>query len=169
METLKKFVKYYAPYKGVFFLDLLCAAIISFVDLAFPQILRSLTKTLFLKDAAVILQALLPIGAGLLLMYAIQALCKYYVTCQGHMMGARMERDMRQELFEHYEKLSFSYYNQHNSGQMMSKLVSDQDCRSLYLLIFYQLETGSAASVSGCADADLFPASESPYAGNVHG
>lgn len=90
METLKKFVKYYAPYKGVFFLDLLCAAIISFVDLAFPQILRSLTKTLFLKDAAVILQALLPIGAGLLLMYAIQALCKYYVTCQGHMMGARM-------------------------------------------------------------------------------
>lgn len=125
METLKKFVKYYAPYKGVFFLDLLCAAIISFVDLAFPQILRSLTKTLFLKDAAVILQALLPIGAGLLLMYAIQALCKYYVTCQGHMMGARMERDMRQELFEHYEKLSFSYYNQHNSGQMMSKLVSD--------------------------------------------
>ena len=53
METLKKFVKYYAPYKGVFFLDLLCAAIISFVDLAFPQILRSLTKTLFLKDAAV--------------------------------------------------------------------------------------------------------------------
>ena len=59
METLKKFVKYYAPYKGVFFLDLLCAAIISFVDLAFPQILRSLTKTLFLKDAAVILQALL--------------------------------------------------------------------------------------------------------------
>ena len=50
METLKKFVKYYAPYKGVFFLDLLCAAIISFVDLAFPQILRSLTKTLFLKD-----------------------------------------------------------------------------------------------------------------------
>ena len=125
METLKKFVKYYAPYKGVFFLDLLCAAIISFVDLAFPQILRSLTKTLFLKDAAVILQALIPIGAGLLLMYAIQALCKYYVTCQGHMMGARMERDMRQELFEHYEKLSFSYYNQHNSGQMMSKLVSD--------------------------------------------
>ena len=50
METLKKFVKYYAPYKGVFFLDLLCAAIISFVDLAFPHILRSLTKTLFFKD-----------------------------------------------------------------------------------------------------------------------
>ena len=60
-----------------------------FVDLAFPQILLQSDKTLFLKDAAVILQALLPIGAGLLLMYAIQALCKYYVTCQGHMMGSK--------------------------------------------------------------------------------
>ena len=111
---MKKFVKYYAPYKGVFFLDLLCAAIISFVDLAFPQILRMLTKTLFLKDEAAILNTLFPIGAGLLVMYVIQALCKYYVTYQGHMMGARMERDMRQQLFDHYEKLSFSYYSQHN-------------------------------------------------------
>ena len=58
-------------------------------------------------------------------MYTIQSLCKYYVSYQGHMMGANMERDMRQQLFEHYETLSFSYYNSHNSGQMMSKLVSD--------------------------------------------
>ena len=58
-------------------------------------------------------------------MYVIQCLCKYYVTCQGHMMGANMERDMRQELFDHYQQLSFSYYSQNNSGQMMSKLVSD--------------------------------------------
>ena len=58
-------------------------------------------------------------------MYVIQSLCKYYVSYQGHMMGANMERDMRQQLFDHYEKLSFSYYDQNNSGQMMSKLVSD--------------------------------------------
>lgn len=58
-------------------------------------------------------------------MYLIQSLCKYYVSYQGHMMGAYMERDMRQQLFDHYEKLSFSYYDQNNSGQMMSKLVSD--------------------------------------------
>lgn len=67
-------------------------------------------------------------------MYVIQCLCKYYVTCQGHMMGANMERDMRQELFDHYQQLSFSYYSQNNSGQMMSKLVSD-------LLIFPSLHT----------------------------
>ena len=125
MHTLKKFVKYYAPYRTVFFLDLICAAIISLVDLAFPQILRSLTKTLFTEDPLQILGALLPIGLALLVMYIIQTFCKYYVSYQGHMMGAHMERDMRQQLFDHYEKLSFSYYDQNNSGQMMSKLVSD--------------------------------------------
>ena len=125
MHTMKKFIRYYAPYKAVFFLDLICAAVISLVDLAFPQILRTLTKTLFTESADHILHALLPIGAGLLAIYILQALCKYYVSYQGHMMGANMERDMRQQLFEHYEKPSFSYYDQNNSGQMMSKLVSD--------------------------------------------
>ena len=66
MHTMKKFIRYYAPYKAVFFLDLICAAVISLVDLAFPQILRTLTKTLFAEPADRILQALLPIGAGLL-------------------------------------------------------------------------------------------------------
>ena len=125
MHTLKKFIQYYAPYKKVFFLDLICAAVISLVDLAFPQILRTLTKTLFTESSDVILRALLPITLVLLAMYMIQTGCKYYVSYQGHMMGAYMERDMRQQLFDHYERLSFSYYDQNNSGQMMSKLVSD--------------------------------------------
>lgn len=125
MNTLKKFIHYYGTYKTVFFIDLLCAAIISLVDLAYPQILRSATKTLFTQDKAIILQALPWIAIGLFMMYVIQSFCKYYVSCQGHIMGAKMERDMRQELFEHYEELSFSYYSQNNSGQMMSKLVSD--------------------------------------------
>ena len=125
MNTLKKFIHYYGPYKTVFFIDLLCAAIISLVDLAYPQILRSATKTLFTQDKAIILQALPWIAIGLFMMYVIQSFCKYYVSCQGHIMGAKMERDMRQELFEPYEELSFSYYSQNNSGQMMSKLVSD--------------------------------------------
>ena len=125
MYTLKKFIQYYAPYKGVFFLDLICAAVISLADLAFPQILRTLTKTLFTESSDAILQALIPITLVLFVMYVIQAGCKYYVSYQGHMMGAHMERDMRQQLFDHYERLSFSYYDQNNSGQMMSKLVSD--------------------------------------------
>ena len=125
MHTLRKFISYYAPYKTVFFIDLICAAFISLVDLAYPQILRTMTNTLFTKDSAAILSALPLLAAGLLIMYVIQSLCKYYVSYQGHMMGAHMERDMRQQLFDHYEKLSFSYYSRNNSGQMMSKLVSD--------------------------------------------
>lgn len=125
MHTLKKFILYYSPYKAVFVLDLICAAMISLIDLAYPQILRTMTKTVFAGKSSAILQVLLPIGVAMLIMYIVQALCKYYVSYQGHMMGANMERDMRQQLFDHYEKLSFSYYDQNNSGQMMSKLVSD--------------------------------------------
>mgnify|MGYP000746137896 CR=1 FL=1 len=125
VHILKKFIPYYSPYKVVFFLDLICAAVISLIDLAYPQILRIMTKTIFAGSSSVILKALLPIGLAMLVMYIIQGLCKYYVSYQGHMMGANMERDMRQQLFDHYEKLSFSYYDQNNSGQMMSKLVSD--------------------------------------------
>lgn len=125
MQTLKKFIKYYKPYKSVFFIDLLCATIISAIDLAFPQLLRTLTKTLFAGVPGKIISALIPITIGLLVAYIIQTACRYYVTYAGHMMGARMERDMRKELFDQYEKLSFSYYDQNNSGQMMSKLVSD--------------------------------------------
>lgn len=125
MQTLKKFIKYYKPYKAVFFIDLLCATIISAIDLAFPQLLRTLTKTLFAGAPGKIISALIPITIGLLVAYIIQTACRYYVTYAGHMMGARMERDMRKELFDQYEELSFSYYDQNNSGQMMSKLVSD--------------------------------------------
>ena len=125
MQTLKKFIKYYKPYKAVFFIDLLCATIISAIDLAFPQLLRTLTKTLFAGAPGKIVSALIPITIGLLVAYIIQTACRYYVTYAGHMMGARMERDMRKALFDQYEKLSFSYYDQNNSGQMMSKLVSD--------------------------------------------
>ena len=123
MRTIRKFISYYGPYRTVFFLDLICAAFISVVDLLYPQILRTLTNTLFTRDSGTILSALPWIAVALLVMYILQSLCKYYVTYQGHMMGANMERDMRQQLFDHYEKLSFSYYNQNNSGQMMSKLV----------------------------------------------
>lgn len=125
MKLLKKFIGYYKPYKKIFFFDLFCAAVISMIDLIYPQILRRGANTIFVQEKSVILRVLPLLAAGLLIMYIIQALCKYYVNCQGHVMGAMMERDMRRELFEHYEKLSFSYYDNNNSGQMMSRLVSD--------------------------------------------
>ncbi len=125
MKTLKRFLTYYKPYKGVLILDLVCACFISLVDVLYPQILRRLTQTLFLQDAQQILNVLPMTALAMLLAYCLQTLCNYYVARQGHIMGAMMERDMRGQLFTHYEKLSFSYYDRHNTGQMMSKLVSD--------------------------------------------
>lgn len=90
MHTLKKFIHYYQPYKLVFFIDLICAAIISPVDLSYPQILRTMTKTLFTRDTAVILHALPWIASGLLLMYLIeslQILCKLSGTYDGSEHG----------------------------------------------------------------------------------
>ena len=125
MHTFKKFIQYYKPYKGVFFLDMFCALIVSAIDLAFPQILSWMTKDLFMRGAETILQALPFIGIGLLLMYLIRYAGRFYITYQGHVMGARMESNMREDLFEQYQRLSFSYYDRNNTGEMMSKLVSD--------------------------------------------
>ncbi len=125
MKLIKKFIPYYKPYLGVFFLDLSCATVLSVIDLAFPQFLRILRSTLFLRSEEEILHSLGLIAGGLIIMYIIRSLCRYYVTYQGHMMGARMESGMRKELFDRFEAFSFSYYDTHNTGEMMSKLVSD--------------------------------------------
>ncbi len=109
----------------LFYTDMICACINSIIDLSFPLILNFCTRNLFLQDKSII-QAMLPkIAIGLFLMYAIRAFCRYYVAYQGHMMGTFMERDMRKDLFEHYQRLSFSYYDRNNTGIMMSKVVSD--------------------------------------------
>lgn len=125
MKIMRKFMQYYKPYKTVFFLDMICAMIISLIDLAFPQILNYLNDTLYIADHQTIIQNLFWLAIFLLIMYAIRALCKYYVSAQGHIMGAQMERDMRKDLFDKFEQLSFSYYDRNNTGEMMSKLVSD--------------------------------------------
>ncbi len=125
MELIKRFIPYYKPYLGIFFLDLLCATILSIIDLAFPQFLRILRTTLFLEAPEIIMGRLGIIALLLLLMYSVRTFCRWYVTYQGHMMGARMESGMRKELFDKFEEFSFSYYDTHNTGEMMSKLVSD--------------------------------------------
>ncbi len=125
MQLLRLFMRYYKPYKKVFFIDMFCAMIISIIDLAFPQILNYLNATLYLDSKEAIYQSLVFLAFGLIVMYLIRALCKYYVSAQGHIMGSHMERDMRKELFDKYEELSFSYYDKNNTGVMMSKLVSD--------------------------------------------
>jgi len=125
MFILKKFIQYYKPYQFLFYTDMVCALTMSMIDLAFPQILNLLTKGLFTQSSAEILHGIGYVGGGLIVMYLIRYGCQYYITSWGHVMGARMESDMRQDLFDHLQRLPFSYYDKNNTGEMMSKLVSD--------------------------------------------
>ena len=121
----KRFLSYYGPEKGLFIADTLCALVLAGIDLAFPSILRGLTNGLFTEGQAAIMGALGYIAAGLIILYAIRCACRYFVSAQGHIMGARMESRMREELFDQYERFSFAYFDAHNSGDMMSRVVND--------------------------------------------
>ena len=122
---LKRFLAYYKPVIGLFIADTVCAVVVAGVDLSFPVILRSLTGGLFTQGAAAIIQALPVIAAALVAMYLVRCGCRYFVSAQGHIMGARMESQMRQDLFDQYERMGFAYFDSHSSGDMMSRVVND--------------------------------------------
>lgn len=121
----RRFLAYYRSERGLFVADTVCALIIAGIDLAFPVILRSLTGGLFLKGADAIMAALGMIALGLVAMYLVRMGCRYFVSAQGHIMGARMESRMRQDLFDQYERFCFTYFDRVNSGDMMSRVVND--------------------------------------------
>ena len=125
MSILAGFLYYSKPYRRLFYADMACAIIVSAIDLIFPQVLNYLTKNLLIRQTMEFVATIGYIGAGMMILYCIRYACQYYITTWGHVMGARMESDMRQDLFEHLQRLSFSYYDKNNTGEMMSKLVSD--------------------------------------------
>lgn len=124
-SLFRSFLSYYHPWRGLFWADTVCAILQAAVDLAFPIILRYLTNGLFSEGSAAILANLAWIAAGLICLYALRYGCRYFVSCWGHIMGARMESAMRQDLFDQYERFSFSYFDKHDTGDLMSRLVSD--------------------------------------------
>lgn len=121
----RRFLSYYKPQMGLFVADTICALVLAAIDLAFPIILRNLTGGLFTQGQAAIMQALGMIAVGLVLMYAIRCACRYFVSYWGHVMGARMESKMREDLFDQYERFSFAYFDRNSSGDMMSRVVND--------------------------------------------
>jgi ATP-binding cassette subfamily B protein len=124
--TLKKFISYYKPYKGLFFTDMFCALALSGIDLAFPLLVGFLMNDIYvIPDTGKIMKYVLFIGAGLFAMYVVRYFCQYFITSWGHIMGAKMETDMRRDLFEHLQRLSFSYYDETNTGKLMSRIVND--------------------------------------------
>lgn len=122
---LKRFLSYYRPQMGLLVADTVCALVLAAIDLAFPIILRNLTGGLFTQGQAAIMQALGMVAVGLVLMYAVRCACRYFVSYWGHVMGARMESKMREDLFDQYERFSFAYFDRNSSGDMMSRVVND--------------------------------------------
>lgn len=122
---MRRFLGYYQGQMHLFVGDIACAVVVAGIDLAFPQILRTLTGGLFTQGASAILDALGYLAAGLVALYAVRFACRYFVAYWGHVMGARMESRMREDLFDAYQRMSFSFFDRNKSGDLMSRLVSD--------------------------------------------
>ena len=119
------FLGYYAGQMHLFIADIVCAIVVAGIDLAFPQILRTLTGGLFRQGSDAITSALVYLLVGFVVMYAVRFGCRYFVAYWGHVMGARMESRMRADLFDAYERMSLSFFDRNKSGDLMSRLVSD--------------------------------------------
>ncbi len=124
-ENLKKMFSYYKPYKGIFFADMFFATLSAAVALTIPLVVRYVTSTLIYKTTAEIVHQIIFIAIGLLALLAVDCYSRFFIGNYGHVMGARMEYDMRAELFAHLQKLSFSFYDDAKVGQLMSRVTSD--------------------------------------------
>ena len=124
-ENLKKMLSYYKPYLGVFWADMFFAAVSAAIALALPLVIRYVTSTLIYLDAAEIMRQIKIIGAVLLGLVVVDCYSRFFISNQGHVMGAKMEYDMRAEIFDHLQKLSFSFYDDQKVGQLMSRITTD--------------------------------------------
>lgn len=120
----RKFFSYYKPYKHLFLTDMLCAMIASGITLTFPMITRYITGVVLIQEP-IDFQCIYQLGLLMIVLVIIEFFCNFYVTYQGHVMGTYMERDIRNELFEHYQKLSFRFYDDQKTGQLMSRITND--------------------------------------------
>ena len=120
----KKFLSYYRPYLKLFLADMFCAMIAAGISLVFPIIIRYITGTV-LVDNNFEISLIYKLGVLMIVLVVIEYLCNYFVAYKGHVMGVYMERDLRNELFQHYQKLSFSFYDEEKTGQLMSRLTND--------------------------------------------
>jgi ATP-binding cassette, subfamily B, bacterial len=122
----RKFLSYYRPHPGLLAADLACAVLVSATALALPLLANYVVKRLALGAGAPhLMDEIWLVGAAMLALLAVQALSTLFVDYQGHVMGAKMEGAMRQELFEHYQSLSFGFYDGQRVGQLMSRLSND--------------------------------------------
>ena len=121
----KKFLSYYKPYLRLFLSVLFCAIVAAVVTLLIPLLTRYITKTVFQGDLKDMPSQILKTGGVMFGLIVIHTLCNLYTDYRGHAMGAMMERDMRNELYEHYQKLSFRFFDEQKTGKLMSRITND--------------------------------------------
>lgn len=119
---LKKFISYYKPYKGMFALDMLASLLISLVGMAYPILTNKITKEFVYQGE---IKWIIIFGVGLLVCYIIRMLLRYFVQYYGHVIGVKMQGDMRRDMFNKLQKLPFSYYDEHETGKIMSRMTND--------------------------------------------
>ncbi|MBE7011164.1 MAG: ABC transporter ATP-binding protein [Ruminococcaceae bacterium] len=125
MKLFKSFSKYYKPYIGIIILDLLCASLTTICELVFPKLVSYITDTAINTPDKLLISTIIKIGGVYLFLRIIDTLANYYMANQGHIMGAKLEKDMRRDMFNHLQKLPFSYYDNTKIGQLMSRLTND--------------------------------------------
>lgn len=127
MEQKKwiKFLSYYKPYKKIFLADMFFACLGAAVTLIIPLIIRYITSNVILRPAKEALQVILILVGVMAALIILECYCNYFIAYYGHMMGAKMEYNMRNEIFGHYQKLSFSFYDNQKVGQLMSRVTND--------------------------------------------
>ena len=121
----KKLVRYYRPYLGLFLSDMFFAILGAGVTLVIPLIVRYITGNVIFLPAGEVLPAILKLAALMLALVLLECFCNFYIGYYGHIMGASIERDMRNEIFGHYQKLSFAFYDNQKVGQLLSRITSD--------------------------------------------
>ncbi len=125
MGKWQRFFSYYKPYKGLFFADMFFAIMGAAVTLVIPLIIRYITGTVIFYEAEEALKIILKLALLMVGLVLLEAYCNFFIAYQGHIMGAKMEYDMRNEIFAHYQRLSFNFFDDQKVGQLMSRVTND--------------------------------------------
>ncbi len=125
MGKWQRFFSYYKPYKGLFFADMFFAIMGAAVTLVIPLIIRYITGTVIFYEADEALKIILKLALLMVGLVLLEAYCNFFIAYQGHIMGAKMEYDMRNEIFAHYQRLSFNFFDDQKVGQLMSRVTND--------------------------------------------
>lgn len=124
-KNLKTLLGYYKPYKLLFFSDLFFAMLGAAITLMIPLVVRYITNEVVYYDGGQALEMILALGGVMVVLVLVEMGCNYYISYYGHMMGVKMEGDMRRDIFSHYQKLSFTFFDNRKVGELLSRITSD--------------------------------------------